>query len=141
MVTINRGKDDGLAGDQFVLADNSIIGTVSDVSSRTAWVRLFTDPTARIPVKIAKLDVVRMMQGSGNNSAKIHSVQITHEVKAGDLIYAREKAGYLDAPMVIGEVAQCKRDDKNPSVWDITVKPRCDLERLDGVTVIITNPE
>ena len=141
MLVINRGKDDGLTEGQFVLADNSIIGTISDVSSGTAWVKLFTDPTANIPVNIAKLDVPRMMQGSGNNSAKVQLVPIMHKVKAGDIIYAREKPGYLDAPMVIGQVAQCKRDSEKPSLWDITVEPRCDLARLDSVTVIVMNPE
>jgi len=43
--------------------------------------------------------------------------------------------------MIIGKVAQCKRDDQNPSLWDITVKPACDIERLTSVAVIIINPQ
>jgi len=139
-LTINRGGDDGLAKGQFALADNSIIGTISETSSRTARVKLFTDPTSKIPVKIGKLNVERVMQGSGNDLAKIQLLQMEHKVKTGDVIYAGKKAGFLDAPMIIGKVAQCKRDDQNPSLWDITVKPACDIERLTGVAVIIINP-
>ena len=80
------------------------------------------------------------MQGSGNNSAKIQLLQMEHKVKVGDGIYVSKKAGFLDAPMIIGKVAQCKRDDENPSLWDITVKPVCDIQRLTGVAVIIINP-
>ena len=38
---INRGKDDGLTKDLFVIGDNSVIGTISDLYARTAKVRLF----------------------------------------------------------------------------------------------------
>lgn len=136
-LTINRGTDDGLAKSQFVLADNSIIGTISDTSSRTARIKLFTDPTSRIAVKMEKLTVERVMQGDGNGSAKIRLLQTEHKVKVGDRIYTSRKAGFLDAPMIIGKVAQCKRDDENPSLWDVTVKPVCDIERLTSVAVIV----
>ena len=139
-LTINRGAEDGLAKGQFVLADNSIIGSISDISSRTARVKLFTDPTSKIAVKIGKLNVERVMQGSSNDSAKIQLLQTEHKVKTGDVIYASKKGGFLDAPMIIGKVTQCKRDDQNPSVWDITVKPVCNVEKLTGVAVIIINP-
>jgi len=126
---------------QFVLADNSIIGTVTDVSGGVAWVKLFTDPTSRIAVTIAKLDVNRIMQGIGGNLAKIQLLPTKHKVKKDDAVYACKKPGLLAAPMIIARVAKCKTDDENPSVWDITVEPVCDLERLNNVTVIITNPK
>ena len=135
---INRGENDGLVQGQFVLGDDSIIGTISYVSSRTALVKLVTDSTSKIAVKIAELN--RVMQGSGSNSAKISLLSIKHKVKIGDVVYAGKKPGLLDAPMIIGTVAHCKRDDKNPSLWDIKVKPACDIEKLNSVAVIIMNP-
>ena len=134
---IDRGAEDGLAKEQFVLGDNSIIGTISDVSARKAKVRLFTDPASNIAVKIAELDVSRLMQGTGDSSAKIRLLQVKHKVKTGDTVYACKKPGFLDAPMIVGKVAQCKRDDENPSVWDITVKPVCDIEMLNDVAIIV----
>jgi rod shape-determining protein MreC len=136
--TINRGENDGLAKGQFVLGDNSIIGTIYYVSSRTAQVKLVTDSTSKIAVKIAELN--RVMQGGGNNSAKIRLLSIKHKVKIGDVVYASKKPGLLDAPMIIGTVAHCKRDDENPSLWDIMIKPACDIEKLNSVAVIIMNP-
>jgi len=138
---IDHGTEDGLAKEQFVLGDNSIIGTISDASARRAKVRLFTDPASNIAVKIAGLDVSRLMQGTGDKAAKIRLLQIKHKVKTGDTVYACKKPGFLDAPMIVGKVAQCQRDDENPSLWDITVKPVCDIERLNDVAVIIMNPQ
>ena len=139
-LTINRGENDGLAKGQFVLGDNSIIGTVSDVSPRTARVKLFTDPSSKIAVRIGNLNIDRLMQGCGKDLAKIEHLLTKHKVRVGDKVLAQKKPGILDASMIIGIVSNCKRDDRSPSLWDITVKPVCDIERLNTITVIIMNP-
>jgi rod shape-determining protein MreC len=140
-LTINRGRDDGLAKGQFVLGDNSIIGTISDVSPRTANVRLFTDPASKIAVRIGNLNVDRLMQGRGNDVAKVLLLPTKYKVSAGDKVLTKKTPGFLDAPMIIGTVTRCKRDDQRPSIWDITVKPVCDIEKLKSVTIIIMNPQ
>ncbi len=136
---INRGAEDGIANNQFVLGDNSIIGTISGVSANRAKVKLFTDPTSKIPVKIEQSDVMRIMQGTGENSAKIQLLQINQKVQKGNIVLADKQPGFLDIPMIIGKVAECKRDDKAPSLWDITVEPVCDVQKLDYVAVIVMN--
>jgi len=135
---IDRGQNDGLARDQFVLADNSIIGTICDVDSRTARVRLFTDSASNMAVKIGKLNVERIMQGSGDNVARIKMLK--QKVKIGSEIMAGKKPGFLDNPMIAGRVARCERNAESPLLWDITVEPVCDIERLNDVTVIVMNP-
>jgi cell shape-determining protein MreC len=137
---INRGTGEGLASNQFVIADNSIIGTIAEVSNRLARVKLFTDKSSNIAVKLGKLEVKRVMRGAGNNSAKILNLQTKHKVEAGDQVFAYKKPGFLDVPMIIGKVTRCKRDDQQPSIWDITVQPACDITKIDSVNVIIMNP-
>ena len=137
---INRGQEDDLAKDQFVLVDNSIIGTISDVASRTALVKLITDPTSRIAVKIAKLNMDRIMQGNGNDSANVRLVSTKYKIRTGDVVYAQKKPGLLSTPVIAGTVAQCKSNDENPLLWDITVKPACDIKTLTDVAVIVMNP-
>jgi rod shape-determining protein MreC len=135
---INRGETDGLQKGQFVLGDNSIIGTISDVSPRTARVELITETTSNMAVEIGELKTV--IQGCGKNSAKVKLVSTKHAVKVGDDVYACKKQGFLDVPMIIGTISECNRDNENPLLWDITVKTACDIERLNNVTVIIMNP-
>jgi len=137
---INRGENDGLAKGQFVSSDYSIIGIISDVDSHTAQVKLVTDPTSKIAIKIAGLDVGMIMQGNGNNSAKVQLLPRKHKIKVGDVVYAQKRPGFLGTPMVVGTVVQCKTDDENPLLWDITVKPACDIANLTDVAVIVMNP-
>jgi rod shape-determining protein MreC len=136
---INRGKNNGLRQGQFVLGDNSIIGTISNVTFRSAQVKLITDPTSKIAVRIARINVSRVMQGDGNNSAKILQLSTKHKVKVGDDVYADKKIGLLDDSIIIGKVKQFKRG-REPLLWDITVKPVCDIESLNSVAVIVMNP-
>jgi rod shape-determining protein MreC len=138
---INRGKDDGLTNGMFVLGNNSVIGTVSDMSARTAKVRLFSDASSTVQVNIPDVETNMLMQGAGNSSAKIKMVMVKHQIKIGEPVMLRKKPGYLDSAMVVGEVQQFKRDNKNPSLWDITVKPSCDITKLNNVAVIIMNPQ
>jgi cell shape-determining protein MreC len=70
---INRGENDGLQKGQFVLGDNSIIGTISEVSQRTAKVELITQTTSNMAVETGGLKTV--MRGDGKNSAKVQLVR------------------------------------------------------------------
>jgi rod shape-determining protein MreC len=137
---INRGQDDRLASGQFVLSDNSIVGTISSVSKRTAQVKLFTDPSSKIAVKIGRANTERLIQGDGRDSAKVQLMSRKYEVKVGDKVVALKKPGFLDAPIIVGVVAKCVRDDVNPSLWDITVRPVCDIEQIKSVSVLVMNP-
>jgi len=132
---INRGREDDLAKDQFVLADNSVIGTIYDVDARTALVRLFTDPASNTAVRIGNIPWI--MQGSGNNLAKISMVK--HKIKVGSEIMAGKKPGFLDTPMIIGKVTRCELNAE-PLLWDITVEPVCNIQKVENVHVIVMNP-
>jgi rod shape-determining protein MreC len=137
---INRGSEDGLKKGFFVIGDNSVIGTITELSGRTAKVRLFSDASSAAQVNIPGLEINMLMQGNGNGSAKIKLVPVKHKIKVGDTVLVRKKPGYIDVGMIAGVVQQCKRDDKNAALWDITVKPVCDVSKINSVAVIIMNP-
>jgi rod shape-determining protein MreC len=141
MLIISRGTDDGIKKGHYVLGDNSIIGIISDTHSRTAEVKLITDPECTIAVKITDTDVGSIMQGAAENSAKILMLPYKHKITTGLNVCAKKKPGLLDTPMIVGTITKCKRDAENPLFWDITVVPACDIKCLNNVTVIIMNPE
>ncbi len=139
---IDCRRNIGLAKGQYVLGDNTVIGTISDVSSDAASVRLFTDPGSAIPVKVGQVTTPAVMKGCGRNLAKIEMLKLAKQVEAGEYVYAIKQKGLLDAPVVIGKVVKCERNrDRSATVWDITVEPACDIEKLEDVAVIIMNPQ
>jgi len=144
-LTIACRKTEGLMTGQYVLGDESVIGTISEVFPQIAKadVKLVTDSTSWIPVEVAGLkNTLRgIMTGNGDNSAKIGNLK--EEVKVGEHVFALKQlktGGFLDAPIIVGKVVRCERNTQNASVWDLTVEPVCDIQKLDDVAVIIMNP-
>lgn len=140
-IVINCGQDYSLSKGQFVIADNSIIGSISDVWAQTAQVRLITNPKSKIAVRIGRLNIDAVMKGDGRGNARIRLIPVKHKVRTGDEVFALKTAGFLTTPMIVGRVFNCKSDDGNPLLWDITVKPVCDIDRLSDVAVIVLNQQ
>ena len=142
-MTINQGRESGVAVGQYVLSftearldEQCVIGVVSAVSAKGAKVRLITDRDSDIPVSIAGLSAPKVMKGRGDGAAKIPYVPYDHAIHAGDVVYAQAKRGLLDVAVIVAEVAQCKRDADQPTMWDITARPVCDLTALSDVVVM-----
>jgi len=136
-IFIDKGSKDGLVKGQFVLAQNSIIGTVSEVSSGGARVKLLTSPTSYIPVEID--GTKRFMQGAGGNVARISMMR--NKPKPGSSVMAAKRAGLLSAPMIVGKIARCERNVESAVFWDATVEPVYSLDHLNDVIVIVMNPQ
>ncbi len=141
--TIDRGQESGVVVGQAVLSltgtrlnDQCVVGIVSDVSRHWAQVRLITCPKCPLTVSVGKLGVPKPMEGRGDGTASISLVPTKYTVKAGDAVYADRKPGFLDAPIIAGEVTQCRRDPGNPLMWEITVKSACDVADLLDVVVL-----
>jgi rod shape-determining protein MreC len=136
VLVINQGKQDGVVVGQYVLGDLGVIGVVSGVGRQTAQVTLITNSDSKISVTLGQSDMARVMEG-----VKIPFVPTTYGVRKGDAVYAKKKPGLLDAPIIVGRIAQCKPDLKNPDLWDITVKPACEIGALTSVAVVAAAPQ
>lgn len=142
-LTINRGQESGVAVGQYVLSltnsrldDQCVIGIVSGVYAKGARVKLITDPKCPVWVALGKLSGRKVMEGRGDGTARIRLVPCSSAVQVGDVVYAERKPGFLDAPIISAQVTQCKIDQDNPQVWDITVQPVCDFTALRDVVVL-----
>lgn len=135
-MTIDAGGNGELAREQFVLAENSIIGTISDVSPVGTRVKLLTSPTSNIAVEMG--GVKRFMEGTGGNLARIPMMK--NKPKIGTEVMAARKAGMLNTPVIAGRVLRCERNADSAALWDIVVEPAFDIDRLHDVVVIVMNP-
>lgn len=133
---IARGKDDGVARGQYVMAEYSIIGTISAVFANTARVRLITDRNSSLQVQVADSEIRGMMVGRDDGTAVITNVRNSQSIKVGSTVLAQIPVPGIP-PIVAAKVAVCKRSVKQPLVWDVTVKPACDIVNLKSVIVIM----
>jgi rod shape-determining protein MreC len=138
-IIINRGTNDGLAQGQYVLGDYCVIGTIAQLDERTAQVRLITDPASKLAITVNQSDINSLLQGIGNDEAKIELLPTRYSIKAGDVVYAQKKAGFLDASIIVGYITECQRSQANPLVWRVKVLPACNVKTLQNVTVVAMN--
>ena len=136
-IIINRGQSDGLKKGQIVIGENSIIGVVDRLWSRQAKIKLITDSSSQIEVNIQGRKKTWLF-GCGRGRAIIKWANERNDI--GQEVLAEKKPGFLDCPMVIGRVSECKRNADNAHLWDITVVPACDVAMLPSVMVIVMNP-
>ncbi len=139
-LVINRGSSEGLASGQFVLSDNSVIGILCEVGEGTAKVKLVSDPKSKIAATIGDGDIYTILLGDGEGKLKTGMLPIKYEINVADPAYAIAKPGLLNAPVIVGTVSSCKKDDANPLLWDIEIEPACDLETLYRVSVVVPDP-
>jgi len=138
---INRGRDDGLERDQFVVYDHGVIGIIIDLDRRIARVRLLTDPRSKVAVKIGDLGRQGILQGNGDGSARIELIPKEDRIEKGDIIYVQKKPGFLEVPMIAGTIARCEIDEENPVLWEIIVEPTSNVKDIESVTVITINSQ
>jgi len=134
---INRGREDGLNQGQFILGNYAVIGTIVQLDDRSAQVRLVTDPASKLAVSIGQSNIHTILEGIGNNQARINMLPTKFDVKIGDIIYVRKNPGLLDASIIVGSVSECKKSQDNPLVWTIKVRPACNVNTLESVTVVV----
>jgi cell shape-determining protein MreC len=142
-LTIDQGRESGVAVGQCAMSltdtrldDQCVIGIVVGVYAKGAKVRLITHPKCGISVSIGKLSARQVMEGRGNGTARIPLVDRKYAIQTGDVVYAQKQRGFLDVPIIAGEVAQCRIDPDSPLMWDITVRPVCDFTTLSDVVVM-----
>jgi len=141
VISIYHDGNSELAEGQFVLAENSIIGTISDVSSVGTRVKLVTNPTSNIAVQIG--GAKGLLRGSGGNLARIPMMKQRQEVGVEVIAVPQagpQGAGVLNMPIIVGRVLRYERNVESAVLWDIVVEPAFDIDRLNDVVVIVMNP-
>jgi cell shape-determining protein MreC len=132
---INRGSAEGLAKGQFVLSEEAIIGTITELGTHTAKVELVTSPASRLPVSLRPSNVQGVLRGVGDGLMKIQ-VKPPCAARVGEKVYIQKIAG-LEAPVVVGDVVNSGMDDQDPVLSAIKVQPSFNLDRLGTVLVIV----
>lgn len=146
-IIINQGREAGIRAGQYVLDQqtSSVIGIVRETSDTLARVRLITDEKQNLEILVRRAgtdkNIRAMMVGNGKNACKILLLDREQDVREGDAVYAAAYPGWLETPIIVGEIIRVQDDEFDPLLWDITVQPAQNLSRLEIVAVIVPNEE
>ncbi|MDB1086707.1 rod shape-determining protein MreC [Streptomyces sp. ACA25] len=140
-ITIDAGREDGLARDMTVLNGDGLVGRVTTVGPRTATVLLANDPNFTVGTRMEGTDELGFATGRGTDALDVQLLNHEAKVKTGDRLVTFGSEG--NKPFVpgvpVGEVVGVEA-----AAGDLTrtvrVRPYVSFSRLDLVGVVVEPP-
>lgn len=135
MVTINKGKKDGLAVGMAVISDGFLAGRVSDIQENSAKVQLITDPTSAVPVTLQSINTSGIAKGEIGTGLTMEKIPQGEAIKEGDIVVTSGLGGEIPKGLILGKVDRITRQD-NSLFATAGVRPSADLNNLSRLIVI-----
>jgi rod shape-determining protein MreC len=143
-VTINKGKDDGVAENMAVITPDGMIGKILTTSSSTAKVQLLTgfDQFNRISASVSREDDDKDIRGmieeydeeSGSLLFRIIE-ESDKDLKEGELVFSSGLGGVFPSGLPIGEVKEVVPDQYGLTRTAL-VEPAADMYDINQVIVV-----
>ncbi|MFI6701133.1 rod shape-determining protein MreC [Streptomyces sp. NPDC050509] len=140
-VTIDMGRNDGIARDMTVLNGDGLVGRVTTVGPNTATVLLANDPGFTVGTRMEGSDELGFATGQGDRPLSVQLLNGKAKIRNGDRLVTFGSS--KDKPFVPGvPVGEVVRVD--PSGGDLTrtlsVRPFVGFTKLDIVGVVVEAP-
>ena len=137
---INKGKNDGIAVDMNVLADDGLVGIVTDVGPNYAKVRSIIEDESRVSAMVLGSRDTCIVKGNTETISKDGTIDVIYiskdaGIKEGDeLVTSHISSRYLPG-LRIGTVGSIATDSSNLTK-SAKVTPVADFQHLAHVLVI-----
>jgi len=140
----SQDVEEGMA----VLAAETLVGVLDQVSTHTSRVRLLTDPATRMSVCIGHVTEGRLepmeelfwLVGRGRGRIEIHDVHHRYvkdgAIRTGDVVLTRPDDPQWPPSITIGTVVDLAPDPDNGLLYILRVDPGVDLSDLSRVYVV-----
>lgn len=135
-IIIDKGTDEGLSASLPVVTDQGVVGRVIEPSWNVSRVLLVTDYNSNIDAIVQGSRAQGIMQGGGQQFARLKYVQRTDEVKVGDTVVTSGLGGVFPKGLVLGTVVVAEKGEKG-LFQNVEVKPAVDFTKLEEVLVLI----
>ncbi|WP_170242943.1 rod shape-determining protein MreC [Streptococcus suis] len=140
-LTVDMGENDGITLNSLVLSNNGLIGFVSDMTSTSSVVSLFTNDSfeLKVPVKIimGSDSVYGILSGYDveSNSFIISQLNEEREIKVGSQVVTSDFGGTVPANLPVGKVRSVQ-ENASSSEKSVFVSPAADFSNLYSVLMV-----
>ncbi len=130
---IDRGRADGLTVDMPVIDEGGLIGRIVAVTDDVARVRLITDPSIRVAVRVERTGETGVLVGRGSAPMVLEVFNTDAAVVEGDTLITAD--GRFPAGILVARVLEPARSEVGFSLRTIA-EPTAELTRVDFVRVL-----
>lgn len=145
--TIDRGSEAGVGNGMTILLREALVGTVEQVGTHTARVKLLSDVDTALKIKIGRftddgfelLERYFWLVGRGSGVMEISDAQRREvddgNIQVGDMVLSDPTDEMLPAGMTIGKITAIRPDYDNPLLSILTVSSVVEERMLRRVYV------
>lgn len=132
---INKGAIDGLTANMAVMSVDGLVGKVTSVSERSAWVRPIVSRTCRVSARMDRTRTDGILAWTRELGLHLQFLPFRADVSAGDRIVSSGLGGVFPRGLAIGEVVRAEPVPSEGTLR-VLVKPAVDFSALEEVFVI-----
>ena len=134
-VIIDRGSDNNIYKGMPVVTEQGLVGSIDAVTASAARVKLITDQSSVVNVKLQRSKTEAQVQGSVTGDISLEMVSPAIQLTEGDLVYTSGMGGSFPPEIFIGQVLSPQLKE-NALFQTAAIQPSVNFESLRAVLVI-----
>jgi rod shape-determining protein MreC len=134
-IIIDRGTNHGVLYGMPVVTQQGLVGRVDAVIAGAARVKLITDSTSIVNIRLQSAEIEAQLVGSLTGDLSLDMIPLDEIVEPGDVVLTSGLGGNFPPNIFVGQVLSIQRRD-NALFQTASVQPIVDFESLNAVLVI-----
>lgn len=130
------GRAAGVQPDMPVTVADGLVGVVTTVSDRTAWVRTLVDPASSVGVSVRGRGGQGVGVGEAGGVVRVADYLEETPVEVGDIVETSSRGGLFPRGITVGQVVQVLPRDANALTRGFLVQPSAAVDMLLEVALI-----
>ena len=134
-IIIDRGTNHGVRYGMPVVTQQGLVGRVDAVIAGAARVKLITDTTSVVNIRLQSAGIEAQLVGSLTGDVSLDMIPLDQVVEPGDVVLTSGLGGNFPPNVFVGQVLSTQRRD-NALFQTATVQPIVDFESISAVLVV-----
>jgi rod shape-determining protein MreC len=134
-VTLDAGRNDGVARNMPVVTNRGLVGRISEVGDNWSRVLLITDVSSSVNAITQSTRATGLIQGQAAGLPVMRNIPQSDTVSVGDTVFTSGLGGNFPRQILIGQITEVQRNDYDLYQTAI-VQPTVGFDHLEMVLIL-----
>jgi rod shape-determining protein MreC len=134
-IIIDKGTQDGIRYGMPVVTQQGLVGRIDAVIANAARVKLITDSTSVVNIRLQSADIEAQLLGSLTGDLSLDMIPLEENIEPGDVVLTSGLGGNYPPNIFIGQVLSTQRRE-NALFQTASVQPIVDFASINAVLVV-----
>jgi len=135
-IIIDKGTNDGIRYGMPVVTQQGLVGRVDAVIAAAARIKLITDSTSVVNVRLQSAETEAQLHGSLTGDVSLDMIPLDESVEPGDVVLTSGLGGNYPPNIFIGQVLSVQHRE-NALFQTASVQPIVDFNSINAVLVVV----